>query len=644
MVRITNNLYSDAYEYIKRDSSEGNCIVFVAADVDSICAVRIFQALLKSDIIPHKIVPVSGHKDLEDANEKLVSKDENLRSIVMINCGGSEMIASIFTAAPETKVYVIDSHRPLLLDNLLPENNHICVFDDESQTTRVTGALDAYEKLLTLEEESGEDDGEDSENDDEVDQDGRPMDNRPRQRRRLNEGLNLSKRNERRHLNRTIANYYGNGSFYTNSVSGMVYELAQQLGKTNNELLWLAIVGVTSQYIFEKMNTSTYAQYLEKFKDDRARLNIDKNEDGSLQNANNIVIKSEDEYRFIMFRHWSLYDSMYHSGYVASKLGVWKDAGKKRLNNMFAKMGFSLQQCQQIYTHMDMDLKQMLRDKIEVVAPLYGLTDICFPSFTRTYGWECCLSASDVVYSLSTILETSPAAATQLGTTVNWNEAEETYADDEEDDAKHKDAANGLDSSSPPEADRNSSDTSGYGSNGILSSERTNWWMRNFYTAYDALSGNSPSSLLRGLKLCMKTQKAIVQQGTSIIEKKMVKILKNFRFVNVRNGPDLPIFQHPSALTKLGLYLIDAYREHGKKNLPIVLCSLDEKYNTCLLMALTGAASFGETRKNKFNMAFEEAAENTKARISFDSFDPSIIQVIDDDVEYFVEALSYKKR
>ncbi|KAI7902091.1 CDC45 family [Cokeromyces recurvatus] len=637
MVRITNNLYQDAYEYIKRDSSEGNCIVFVAADIDSICAVRIFQSLLKTDIIPHKIVPVSGHKDLEDANEKLISKDENLRSIVMINCGGSELIANLFTAPPETKVYVIDSHRPLLLDNLLSENNHICVFDDESQTTRVEAAIEAYEKLIAYEDEESDEDNndQDSENE-ELDEDDRPIDDRPRQRRRLNESTRLSKRNERRHLNSIVANYYGNGSFYANSVSGVVYELAQQLGKTNNELLWLAIVGVTSQYIFEKMDTFTYAKYLEMFKDDRARLNIDRTEDGSLQNANSIVIKSEDEYRFIMFRHWSLYDSMYHSGYVSSKLGVWKDAGRKRLNNMFAKMGFSLQQCQQIYTHMDMDLKQILRDKIEVVAPLYGLTDICFPSFTRTYGWECCLSASDVVYSLSTLLETSPAAAIQLGTAVNIKETEEeSFTDNEDEDPKD-------DSGKTAEMGRLNS-SNGYNNHGLLGSERSKWWMKNFYAAYDALNGNSPSSLLRGLKLCMKTQKTIVRQGTSIIEKKMVKIFKNFRFVNVRNGPDLPIFQHPSALTKLGLYLIDAYREHGKKNLPIVLSSLDEKHGTCLLVALTGAASFGEIRKNKFNMAFEEAAENTKARISFDSFDPSIIQVLDADVEHFIEALSKKR-
>ncbi|CAO3645750.1 unnamed protein product [Mucor fragilis] len=613
MVRITNSLYHEAYEYIKQDSAMGgNCIIFVASDVDSICAVHIFQALLRSDIIPHKIVPVSGMKDLEDANEKLVSKDENLRSIVMINCGGGIMISNLFTAHEDTKVYIIDSHRPLLLDSLLDDNNHICVFDDESDSHRMGTVLSAFEMVMAAEDEE---DGDEDEEEEEEDEDGRPLNPRSRQRRRLNEALTPAQRTERRRARHTVMDYYNQGAFFANSVSGSVYELAQQLGKTSNDLLWLAIVGVTSQYVFERIDTMKYGEQVDIFRDDRARLNVD-TESNEASQSNNVVIKSEDEYRFMMFRHWSLYDSMYHSGYISSKLAVWKDAGKKRLNNMFAKMGFSLQQCQQVYTHMDMDLKQMLRNKIEVVAPLYGLTDICFPSFTRSYGWESCLSASDVVYSLSTILETSPAAAVRLGI-----EIEHRHGNDDDWKPTHL-----------------SSDTT------ELRCGRRDWWMRNFYTAYDALKDTSPRIISQGLRLCMETQKAIVRQGTSVIDKRMVKLLKNFRFVNIRNTAELPVFQHPSSLTKLGLFLTDAYREHGKKNLPIVISSFDEEYNTCLVIALSGAPIFGEVRKNTFGLAFEEAVESTKARISFDSFDQTVIQVHNNDIEHFIESLHYKTR
>ena len=58
MVRITNSLYHEAYEYIKQDSSlGGNCIIFVASDVDSICAVHIFQVKKKKKKKENLLIP-----------------------------------------------------------------------------------------------------------------------------------------------------------------------------------------------------------------------------------------------------------------------------------------------------------------------------------------------------------------------------------------------------------------------------------------------------------------------------------------------------------------------------------------------------------------------------------------------------------
>src|SRR4051812_14617598 len=59
---------------------------------------------------------------------------------------------------------------------------------------------------------------------------------------------------------------------------------------------------------------------------------------------------------------------------------------------------FSLQQCREVYTHMDIDLKKMLRSKIESIAPHYGLLDICYSSFHKSHGFKCQISASDAVY------------------------------------------------------------------------------------------------------------------------------------------------------------------------------------------------------------------------------------------------------
>jgi hypothetical protein len=55
---------------------------------------------------------------------------------------------------------------------------------------------------------------------------------------------------------------------------------------------------------------------------------------------------------------------------------------------------------------MDMDLKKTLPEKLEAIAPEYGLIELAYPSFTRTYGFQLSsLSAADAVEGLSSLLE-----------------------------------------------------------------------------------------------------------------------------------------------------------------------------------------------------------------------------------------------
>ena len=42
-------------------------------------------------------------------------------------------------------------------------------------------------------------------------------------------------------------------------------------------------------------------------------------------------VEESSEYRFHLYRHWSLYDSMYHSPYIAAKMNVWNNQGTAQL-------------------------------------------------------------------------------------------------------------------------------------------------------------------------------------------------------------------------------------------------------------------------------------------------------------------------
>ena len=143
-------------------------------------------------------------------------------------------------------------------------------------------------------------------------------------------------------------------------------------------------------------------------------------------------IRLSPEPRFLLIRHWSLYDSMLHSPYLSSRLHVWSDVGRKRLHKLLAKMGVSLSQCKQSYTHMDMDLKKGLRQRLLTYAPMYGLDGLVPPAasagrgregwgFVRSWGYKAIFSAVDVGVIVGAILEVGKSGVAIGDATRSWD-------------------------------------------------------------------------------------------------------------------------------------------------------------------------------------------------------------------------------
>jgi len=178
---------------------------------------------------------------------------------------------------------------------------------------------------------------------------------------------------------------------------------------------------------------------------------------------------------------------------------------------------------------MSIDLKKILRDRIETVSPEYGLNEILYTSFTRSYGYRGIMSASDAVYAVTSLIETSPAASVALGYSVEWT------SNGERDDT--------LDTNPDTETPQS-------------------WWHSSFFKACDALDGNNPEGdhLRQGVTLCMKIQKAIVRQAVAIIEKQVIITLSTCRVATLKDGPHLPIFWNPLTLNRLAQFLVYAIR------------------------------------------------------------------------------------
>lgn len=268
-------------------------------------------------------------------------------------------------------------------------------------------------------------------------------------RRRL---LRLRRTNEA-----ILRDYYRNGTQYSEPISSMIYSLASELGREDNDVLWLTIVGVTSMELYgrssagvgvlvknsESRTSSGWlgmrgARIRQLLRDEVRRLNPPEllgNRAApeamgviptTARNPEDHSIRLSPEPRLLMVRHWSLYDSLLHSPYIFSRLRTHSEAGLKRLHKFLAKIGISLVQCKQNYAHMDISLKRELRSKFLKQGALYRLDDLV-PAvetdgkdrggakdgwgFVRSWGWRATLSAQDVGVIIGALLEVGKHAA-----------------------------------------------------------------------------------------------------------------------------------------------------------------------------------------------------------------------------------------
>lgn len=154
-------------------------------------------------------------------------------------------------------------------------------------------------------------------------------------------------------------------------------------------------MGLTDQHIHCRINQLKYDDQVLDIKQEVSQKNIADeplllDEGESIENQ--IVLSKigsisfhPSEYTFFLYRHWNLTESLFHTPYVASRLGVWKDQGKRKLQTFFAKMGIPLKECNVAFNVMRVDCRNKLSSKLEEYSEDFGLDpeQLIFASFQR---------------------------------------------------------------------------------------------------------------------------------------------------------------------------------------------------------------------------------------------------------------------
>ncbi|KAL3328303.1 hypothetical protein AABB24_035767 [Solanum stoloniferum] len=543
------------------------------SDVDSLCALRIIGHVLESDSVRYACYPVSSFKEIyKYTGDNLGAAADEPITILLINWGCQRDLKKILQVGPLARVFVVDSHRPIHLHNLSDQNDRVIVLytrDDEQQADLAydfdVSALANASDLNSDDEFEEESDSEDENDSGSEEEDGDGM----RKKRRVsveNEGDPVKL------FGKLKREYYYMGNFHGKPSGCLMYELSHFLRKNTNALLWLACVALTDQFVHERLTDERYqAGVMELEQHINSSGNLDSITSVTLKDGTKVTapnssrIAYEYEPRLMLLQEWNLFDSMLCSSYIATKMKTWSDSGIKKMQLLLGRMGFAREECKQKFQYMSIEIKRRMKDMFEQYLPEFGLTDFYYRGFLLLHGYSSKVSAADVVYGVTALLE--------------------SFVE----------------------------------SDGSCASKQ-------FGEAYDALSLTKLDKLETGMRQAIKVQRAILRQGSAAITKKgSIRSGSKFRWVKLEDSADAKLLCHPQALTKFGYFLMDALREKGARMKPLICICYTQERSKVLIAAICGKPRLGAVQGNAFGLAFRSSAEETGAEFFHELFESSKI-------------------
>uniref|UniRef100_A0A3Q1LT74 Cell division cycle 45 n=1 Tax=Bos taurus TaxID=9913 RepID=A0A3Q1LT74_BOVIN len=525
------------------------------------------QALFQCDHVQYTLVPVSGWQELETA---FLEHKEQFRYFILINCGSNVDLLDILQPDEEAVFFVCDTHRPVNVVNVYSDTQIRLLIKQDDDLE-----VPAYEDIFRDEEEDEEHSG------NEGDEGSEPSEKRTRLEEEI--AAQTLKRRQRREWEarrRDVLFDYEQYEYHGTSAAMVMFDLAWLMSKDLSDMLWWAIVGLTDQWVQDKITQVKYVTDVGVLQRHVSRHSHRREDEAHALSVDCARISFEYDLRLALYQHWSLHDSLCNTCYTAARLQLWSLHGQKRLQEFLADVGLPLKQVKQKFQSMDVSLKENLREMIEESANKFGMKDMRVQTFSVHFGFKHKFLASDVVFATMSLME-SP---------------------------EH---GSGTDS---------------------------------FTQALDSLSRGNLDKLYHGLELAKRQLRATQQTIASCLCTNLVVSQGPFLYCALMEGtPDVALFSKPASLSLLSRHLLKSFvcstKNRRCKLLPLVMAApLSAEQGTVTMVGIPPETDSSD-RKNFFGRAFEKAAEGTNSRALHNHFDLSVIELKAEDRSKFLDAL-----
>eukprot|EP00741_Cyanophora_paradoxa_P008363 tig00001302_g8090.t1 len=589
---IDSDNFGNVYDNMRVNAGQFKTpvIIFVAPDPDAILAHRCITAMFSQDVVPFTSIPVASEAELI-AQYNIQVKPylmEKIHSILLINCGAQCNIPDRFDLDEEGAhhtVYVLDNHRPFMLENVHYKREPLLilvpVIHDEPATDEDTvPPLPTKNELEEQQYMVFEEDIDDSHEDE-------AESKRAKLNRQLEEEENDPELKRMRDNVRARRQYHKH-TYYGPSSAMQALMMADSTSRRSSDFVWFGAVGLMGMMLMQRVDSALYTQQIETVADVLQNLtsSLVPESDGNAAFANfqDDKITFKQEFRFMLLNHWTLYESMLNSPFVAAKLATFKEAGRNNLNMLLAKAGIPLRDAKRHFSSWTSPLKDALDEGLEQYAEEFQLDDFKMPSFVRRVGMAGHVTASDIANALAAVVE--------LGVHVERD---------------------------PSKPDRLAALPA---------------WQQRFWQAYDILNWRT-GAYKKAIQQAIAVQAAVMSHGRALLEKKKIVHTGPFRYVVIDDIAEA--HAQPIVLERLANFLVEALRELRKPLKPMLVCGLRADAYICVGVA--AAPDSGSVEPNPFNYMYRTVAEASKAKIEDISFDMHVIKVPKSDFQNWIDKL-----
>ncbi|OWK14688.1 CDC45 [Cervus elaphus hippelaphus] len=295
-------------------------LLFVASDVDALCACKILQ----------------------------------FRYFVLINCGANVDLLDILQPDEEAVFFVCDTHRPVNVVNVYNDTQIKLLIKQDDDLE-----VPAYEDIFRDEEEDEEHSGNES------DEGSEPSEKRTRLEEEIAERtLKRRQRREWEARRKDILFDYEQYEYHGTSAAMVMFDLAWLMSKDLSDMLWWAIVGLTDQWVQDKITQVKYVTDVGVLQRHVSRHSHRHEDEEHALSVDCARISFEYDLRLVLYQHWSLHDSLCNTCYTAARFKLWSLHGQKRLQEFLADVGMKDMRVQTFSVHFGFKHKFLASDVV----------------------------------------------------------------------------------------------------------------------------------------------------------------------------------------------------------------------------------------------------------------------------------------